>query len=135
MSNSPRPLWWALAGVIFLVYLTAGVPLHFFEHFFMGTSVGLLIVLYRAHRQYPLSQRTWDIPFSFWLFAMFPDVLHTLGYTNHPGKWIDIFLLHNSIDRIANAERWLALVVIAELVLLWQLNRRPSPTKNGGPHR
>lgn len=124
MSSYPRRFWWVLAALVFLVYLTAGVPLHFFKHFFMGTSVGLLVVLSRSLRRQPLSQQAWDIPFFFWLFAMFPDALHILGYEGHPARWIDIFLLHNTIDRIVSVEFWLGLVVAIELVVLWQLNRR-----------
>lgn len=121
MSSYPRPLWWALGGVVFLVYLAAGVPAHFFKHLFIGTSVGLLLVLYRSLKHFPLSQRTWDIPFFFWLFALVPDVLHTLGYEGHPGQWIDLFLLHNTIDQIANVELWLAALTALELVILWRL--------------
>lgn len=128
MKNYPRIFWWILAIIILVVYFLAGAPIHFFKHFFMGTSVGLLVVLYQVFQNRPITQKTWDIPFFFWLFAMFPDVLHVLGYEGHPGQWIDIFLLHNTIDNISNSEWYLGGLTAAELIVYLKL--RP-PNQHG----
>lgn len=131
MPSYPRIIWWILAAIVLAIYILADVPIHFFKHFFMGTSVGLLFVLYQTGQQKPLTQNSWNIPFLCWLFAMFPDVLHTLGYEGHPGKWVDIFLLHNTIDTIAYIELILGIVVVLELICLRRL--LPSSIKTFTP--
>jgi hypothetical protein len=99
-SMSRPPTWQfllfvAVEIVLFLSYQHDDARFHWFLHFFVGTSVALILmtsVMYWSHRPilFPM----------LWLLtghaiAMFPDILWSFQLLPHQ-PWMDLFFLHIS---------------------------------------
>ncbi len=83
----------------FLIYLSVGSPHHFFNHFFIGISFGLLVLIVLSLRGMNTIQYEYSVPLIFWMFAIIPEFL--ADDKGHQG-WTNIFLFHQQADHILN---------------------------------
>lgn len=98
-----------LAPVFAFYAVYDGAP-HFFLHTFMGWDVGLLLLLLFSRVGRSWSRVDGLVPMLLALYAMTPDFIYAAGPYHR--DWMDVFLLHVSLDEILPV----ALVVLA---LLW----------------
>lgn len=110
---------------LYLTYFAHEARFHWFTHFFVGSSVALLIMAAVAN----LSGRPVSLPFLWPVLghavAMFPDFLFQAGIA-HQG-WMDIFLGHLSSHFIPGRNwTWYAIWLVCLAIYLGVLQRVSS---------
>lgn len=108
----------------FLGYTLSGLPDHFFKHFFFAFNIGLLFLIFYTFFKKKIYKNHLKFLWFLWIIAIFPDILHILGYNEHPGRWINVFLLHNILDKYDNIEWYLGAVLLIEILMYLQLNKK-----------
>lgn len=103
----------AVETLLFLSYRSHDARFHWFTHFFVGASAGLIAMAGVAARR----QRAISLPL-LWivaahLFAMFPDLLFLAGIPHQP--WMDLFLAHISSHFVPGQNLTSLLVFLAAL--------------------
>ena len=126
-------LWCIVAAVaevgLYVSYRGHDARFHWFTHFFVGSSLALVVmavVATRTRRPVPLPL-VW--PFLAHLVAMLPDFLFTAGIAHE--RWMDVFLGHISSHFVPGRNlTWFAMflaALAAYVVVVAQLPRAEAP--------
>lgn len=121
---------WCVVAVLAEVALYASyrghdARFHWFTHFFVGTSMALLVMAaVAAHIRRPV-----PLPLVWLLLAhvvaMFPDFLFTAGIAHE--RWMDVFLGHISAHFVPGRNlTWFAVFLLALAVYLAVVARYPA---------
>jgi len=122
-------LWCLLAVAveigIYFSYRGHDARFHWFTHFFIDSATALVIMSVVAWRRgrpvpYPL---VW--PVLGHLFAMFPDILFSLGIAHY--RWMDVFLGHVSTHFVPGRNLTWFVVFLAALGLYLAVLGRQAP--------
>jgi len=121
-------LWCAAAAAaevgVYVSYRGHDARFHWFTHFFVGSSLALIVmaaVAARTRRPVPLPL-VW--PFLAHLVAMFPDFLFTAGIAHE--RWMDVFLGHISSHFVPGRNlTWFTTFLAALAAYLIALARMP----------
>ena len=135
-SANPRVLrlclWCVLAVLVeiglYVSYRGHDARFHWFTHFFVGSSVALLVmsaVALRTRRPVPLPL-VW--PLLGHLYAMFPDFLFTGGHIAHE-RWMDVFLGHISTHFVPGRNLTWYVVFLAAVTLYLGVLHRLGPRR------
>ena len=129
-SAAVRLCVWCVVAVLAEVALYASyrghdARFHWFTHFFVGTSVALLVMAaVVAHIRRPV-----PLPLVWLLLAhvvaMFPDFLFTAGIAHE--RWMDLFLGHISAHFVPGRNlTWFAVFLLALAAYLAVVARHPA---------
>jgi len=126
-------LWCAVAAVVevglYVSYRGHDARFHWFTHFFVGSSLALVVMaVVAAHTRRPAPlPLVW--PFLAHLVAMFPDFLFTAGIAHE--RWMDVFLGHISSHFVPGRNlTWFTMflaALAAYLIVLARLPRAGAP--------
>lgn len=111
--------------LLFLSYRGYDARFHWFTHFFVGTSVALIImsiITWRTHSAIRLPL-LWI--FLAHVFAMFPDLLFSILNIAHSLSWSDFFLLHIHSHFIPGRNiTWYFIFALSLGLYLWVISKR-----------
>lgn len=91
----------------FLVYSFLGFPLHFFNHFFIGISAGILILILLSLIKIKIQKFELIIPFLLWIYSIIPEFI-----MGQHAKWTNIFLFHFWLDKLLDKSVFTLIVLL-----------------------